>query len=116
MRLDHVQIVDMNMQWMADSNFTTMFEPPMTGGLGVLVVLVHVNVGAFDVGWVVVGNSGHGHPTFMVRMTKSDYWVVCRSTRAGIPRLANRKWSSYRQVIYIEMYIPFQAGNGRASP
>ena len=85
-----MQIVDMDVGRVADSNLTTGVEVPSTGGIGVMIIVMGVNVGALHVGWLVMGDRDHGGPTFMVWMTNSNYGMGPRSTGAGMPRLENR--------------------------
>ena len=63
----------------------------MASGVGVLIGMLSINIGR-HVGRVVMGNSGHGHPDFIVWMTKRNYWLGPMSTGPGMPRLANRKY------------------------
>ena len=52
-----MQIVDMNMRRVADSNFTVAVEPSMASGVNALVVILSVNMGSRHLGRVVMENS-----------------------------------------------------------
>jgi len=88
-RVDMLQIVDMNMGRVPGSDLTraamlVILEKAMTGGTGVLIIKMSVSVGPLH--RVVVGDRDHGDPTSMVRMTNSNYWMGPISTTAGMLR------------------------------
>ena len=85
--VNHMQIRDMHMGRVANSNLTAVVKRPMTGGLGMPVEIMRVSVGALHVLRVVVGDSDHGRPTFVVWMTNGNYWMGPMSTRTGMTRL-----------------------------
>ena len=85
--VDHLQIRDMHIGRVANSNLTAVIERPMTGGLGVPVKMTRVSVLALYVPRVVVGDRDHWRPTVMVWMANSNYWMGLMSTRTGMTRL-----------------------------
>ena len=93
-RMDVLQIGDMNMSRIADSDLTraaltVIFEASMTMGTGVLIKKMSVRMGALH--RVVVGDRDHGSPTVMVRMTNSNYWMGPISSTTGMLGLRNRE-------------------------
>jgi len=63
-----MQVIDMNVGYVADSYPATMLKPSMTGVVGVNVVTLSVMDGTLHMRRVVVGDNGHGHVAIMVRV------------------------------------------------
>ena len=95
-----MQIVDMDVGRVVDGNFTAFVEVPSTGGIGMMIIVLGVNMGAFHVGRVVVGDRDHGGPTIMVWMTNSNYRMGPMSTGTGMPRLENRNIVGLRNNVH----------------
>ena len=85
---DVVEVVDVDVRRMLDSNVTARTERAMARSVGVRVIVLRIVRGAHVRG-VVVRHGGYGNPALAVWVAESNHGVVPCSSGGRVSRLIN---------------------------